>query len=470
MKPIIKVIALVICLMLIPGFVNAIVNETSRLFGQDRYKTAFAISNYLYSDFVKAVVLAPSSNFANALPASVLAYKYQAPVLLINSSAVKTKEAFEYISNHLPKTGKIYLVGDSCLVGSDFETKLNQMGYYDIVRVSGIEKYETAYMIAKKINAPKGTPVVISSGENFPDALSISSFAAANGWPVLLSGRDKLTTKIREYIAENKPSTIYITGGTAVISSQVESEAEALVPNTVIKRFNGQDRYDTAIQIASSFAPSPINLYVASGQDFPDALAGSVLAAKSNSPIILVNPSASVLHPEVKRFLNQLKEVKSNIKMTFFGGPVAIPTELERLVIQEGGYMYHDFRTMEDEVLELVNQERYKRGLEPLCKNDTLTILAELKSQDMTNDNYFSHQSPTYGSPVDMLNFFGVSYKTWGENIAYGQSTAKEVMESWMNSSGHRANILKENFREIGIGAAKNNNGHVYWTQIFIQP
>ncbi|GAA3413248.1 hypothetical protein GCM10020370_68730 [Paenibacillus hodogayensis] len=103
------------------------------------------------------------------------------------------------------------------------------------------------------------------------------------------------------------------------------------------------------------------------------------------------------------------------------------------------------------QVLELVNQERTKAGLQPLSMDSKLTKVAMAKAQDMYNNNYFDHQSPTYGSPFDMMNKFGVTYNSAGENIAKGQTSPTEVMNQWMNSPGHRANILNTSFTQIGI-------------------
>ena len=86
----------------------------------------------------------------------------------------------------------------------------------------------------------------------------------------------------------------------------------------------------------------------------------------------------------------------------------------------------------------------------------------------MVNKNYFNHTSPTYGSPFDMMKQFGISYNTAGENIAMGQKTPSEVVTAWMNSEGHRKNILSSNFTQIGVGVAKNASGQLYWTQMFI--
>lgn len=122
------------------------------------------------------------------------------------------------------------------------------------------------------------------------------------------------------------------------------------------------------------------------------------------------------------------------------------------------------------EVIRLVNVERSKNGLAPLKANTELSKVAAVKAQDMINKNYFSHTSPTYGSPFDMMKKFGINYTAAGENIAYGQKTPAQVMDGWMNSSGHRANILNSKFTEIGVGVAKDKNGTPYWVQMFANP
>lgn len=118
------------------------------------------------------------------------------------------------------------------------------------------------------------------------------------------------------------------------------------------------------------------------------------------------------------------------------------------------------------EVVKFTNNERAKHGLAPLEVHDELMNSAQIKSDDMSTNDYFSHQSPTYGSPFDLMKKLGITYRAAGENIAMGQRTAEEVVEAWMNSEGHRANILNSNFTHIGVGYAPDGR---YWTQQFIR-
>jgi uncharacterized YkwD family protein/spore coat assembly protein SafA len=124
-------------------------------------------------------------------------------------------------------------------------------------------------------------------------------------------------------------------------------------------------------------------------------------------------------------------------------------------------------KSVENQVIQLTNQERAKNGLPSMTADWELSRVARYKANDMRDKNYFSHTSPTYGSPFDMMKNFGISYRSAAENIAAGQTTPASVVQSWMNSSGHRANILSSNTR-IGVGYAKGGSYGYYWVQMFI--
>lgn len=143
----------------------------------------------------------------------------------------------------------------------------------------------------------------------------------------------------------------------------------------------------------------------------------------------------------------------SNPALIYPGQKITIPTT-------DSGVLSY-----EQEVVRLVNQERAKNGLKELKQDWELSRVARIKSQDMRDNGYFSHTSPVYGSPFQMIKNFGISYKSAGENIAKGQKTPQAVVNAWMNSSGHRANILNSSFNTIGVGYVEKGK---YWTQMFI--
>ena len=154
--------------------------------------------------------------------------------------------------------------------------------------------------------------------------------------------------------------------------------------------------------------------------------------------------------------LSEIKAANKNIKnydLIYPGQKINIPT------------VSFSITAYENEVVRLVNQKRAEHGLKPLTPDWQLSRVARYKSQDMKDIGYFSHTSPTYGSPFDMMKKFGISYRSAGENIAKGYATPTAVVNAWMNSPGHRANILNSSYTHIGVGYVSSGN---YWTQMFI--
>ena len=142
-----------------------------------------------------------------------------------------------------------------------------------------------------------------------------------------------------------------------------------------------------------------------------------------------------------------------NIALIYPGQTINIPTQDSSVTAYE------------KEVVRLVNIERSRAGLGPLQYDWELSRVARYKSRDMSELGYFSHTSPTYGSPFEMMRSFGISYRSAGENIARGYTTPEAVVKGWMSSQGHRANILNSSFTHIGVGYVKE--GHL-WTQMFV--
>lgn len=120
-----------------------------------------------------------------------------------------------------------------------------------------------------------------------------------------------------------------------------------------------------------------------------------------------------------------------------------------------------------ERVLELVNEERAKEGARPLTLDEDLCAVAAMHSEDMIARNFFSHENPDGASPFDRMKAYGISYRAAAENIAAGQTTPEQVMDSWMNSPGHRKNILNTAYGKIGIGIALGGEYRIYWTQCF---
>jgi uncharacterized YkwD family protein len=153
-------------------------------------------------------------------------------------------------------------------------------------------------------------------------------------------------------------------------------------------------------------------------------------------------------------------------KPTNVQAPVSKPATQAPAPSQKANVNEAGLKAYEQQVVDLTNKERAKYGLPPLKVDLALSKVAREKSRDMAVNHYFSHNSPTYGSPFEMMKKFGISYTAAGENIAKGQRTPQEVVAAWMNSPGHRANILNKNYTHIGVGFEEN--GYI-WTQQFIR-
>lgn len=155
-----------------------------------------------------------------------------------------------------------------------------------------------------------------------------------------------------------------------------------------------------------------------------------------------------------------------NSSLIYAGQIINIPSETSKPIIPGAS---SDLTAMGAEVIRLVNNERKKAGRSPLAENKELSNVAILKANDFITNNYFAHNSPTYGTPFEMMRSYGINFTAGGENIASGPKSAAEVMNNWMNSSGHKANILSSNYNQIGVGVAKDDKGNMYWVQLFIR-
>jgi putative cell wall-binding protein len=273
--------------------------EYTYLSGKDRYETSIRISEEgWYSSPV--LVLASGENFPDALSAGPLASKYNAPILLSESKELRGDTEKE-IYRLNPQ--KVFIVGGEASISKDIENKLCAKGM-EIVRIGGINRYETSMKVASYVGISEKNGCVLVSGENYPDALSIASYAASNGMPVILTEKDNLPSGFTEFMNKNVKAPdpkVYVIGGTGVISKALEDS----IP-FAHQRFGGKDRYETNFEIISNLEFDPTYTYFASGSGFADALSGCAMASLSNSPIILVDKN---MGEDAVRNLNYNKDV-----------------------------------------------------------------------------------------------------------------------------------------------------------------
>lgn len=299
-----------------------------RLAGQDRYQTARTIGEDYNSGKSTSIILASGNNFPDALSASILSKQFDAPVLLVGATVEQSSEALSYIASHSNSDTKIYLIGGTGVIGTSLETELIKGGHANIERLSGYDRYDTNMAVVDKASVALGTPVLVTSGDNFPDALSVSSFAGSNQYPTLLVGQNYLSEKTRNYITSNKPSTVYIAGGVFAVSQAVEAQIKDLVPTATIIRLAGNDRFDTAAAVINEFSASPQTLFLTNGFNFPDALAGSALAAKTGDPVLLIDNNSGTLPPAIEAYLKKIRDAGRRPSVRALGGTVVVPEAL----------------------------------------------------------------------------------------------------------------------------------------------
>ena len=296
-------------------FAQGINQSTSRISGKDRYETSVAISKAGWSE-ATSVIIASGLDYPDALAASALSKLKDAPILLTQKDALAPITLAEI---KRLKATQVFLMGGTGVIGEGIESQLKGLGI-GITRIGGIDRYDTSKKIAEIIGVNNG--IIVSSDVNFPDALSIATIAGMKSIPILLSPKDSLNPSIAAFIKGKTIPVSYIVGGTGVLSSSIESS----LPNS--KRLGDVDRYATNLKINNEFA-GDFNfdtVYLASGNNFADALSGSALAVKSKAPIFLTNKDS--ISDATINFIKS-KNVKHVI---ILGGTGAISTDVEKIV------------------------------------------------------------------------------------------------------------------------------------------
>ena len=264
---------------------NLTINQTpaERISGPSRYETAVEIFNKGWQS-AETVVIVTGENYPDALSATPLAAKYDAPILLASNASLKYQpELYNAIKNKGVKNAII--IGSEGIIPKVVESDLREIGVTS-KRIAGSDRYETSLAIAKEIGLSTGE-VVVASGENFPDGLSIASIAAKKQMPILLIREKHIPGIIKDYMDSLNITKTYLLGSEGLIPNGIANQLKN------VERLAGKDRYETNEKIFNKFK-NELNLdhlYIASALDFPDALATSALAAKTNSFVVLSYPT-----------------------------------------------------------------------------------------------------------------------------------------------------------------------------------
>jgi len=276
--------------------------EYTRVYGANRYETSAKISQK-YWQTSNYIVLATGENFPDALCASPLAARYSAPILLTPSKSLDPSIELE-ITRLKPK--QVFIVGGAGAVSNEIKQKLESKGI-TVTRIYGASRYDTSLEIAKYLGPSKNVFVV--TGNNYPDALSIASLAAYYEMPIMLADTNTLPYNSAVYILNSGVSKGYVVGGPGVLEDSVVHS----LPNG--ERIAGTNRYETNAEVLRYFPCNTTTAFVATGENFADALSGSSPSGLMFNPIILANDNMS---EDVVDFLNYNKKV-FKMKVTLGG-------------------------------------------------------------------------------------------------------------------------------------------------------
>ena len=308
---------------------NPPVNGVKRIAGDTRIDTAIQLAKSEFNKKVNNVILSTADNYPDALSGSVLAYQQKAPILLVGHTQEDRNKVLEYIKDNVNPAGNVYILGGTGAVGEDVVKQIKSMGFANTIRLGGIDRYETSAKIADYLKAAQGTPVILVSGRNYPDALSVSSPGAVNQYPVLLVNNGDIDNYVKNVLSELKPDKIYIIGNEGVIRDNIKNNLEQItaLKSDNIVRIGGDDRYKTSAAVAKYFNLPGQSICVTTGRNFPDALAGSIYAANFNAPVILVDGS---LNNDIVTYIKD----KKLTGITVFGGNSAISKDTQLKLLQ----------------------------------------------------------------------------------------------------------------------------------------
>jgi putative cell wall-binding protein len=273
-----------------PAGVQAATTTFTRLAGADRYATAVAISQSAFQPQFPgqqfAVTVASGANFPDALAAGPLAASNAGPLLLVPQDGVWPTS----VTTELTRLNPAFydLAGGTSAVSSVVADHLTHFGIGSIVfRWAGVDRYDTAAQLAS-LSGDLSSTAFIATGASFPDALGGSAAAGRLSGGLLLTGGSALPDTTASALTSARPDKVIILGGESVISAAVISQVQTLLPGATVQRWSGADRYATAAAIsAQTYPQGATTAYLASGANYPDALAGAPVAALAGAPLLL---------------------------------------------------------------------------------------------------------------------------------------------------------------------------------------
>ncbi|MDR1774708.1 MAG: cell wall-binding repeat-containing protein [Clostridioides sp.] len=423
----------------------------SEIKGKDKYETSEKIAIKISEtiNYQNAILVNADNYIADGLSSSSLSGILEAPIFLVSKYSVS-----ETILDKLKNLQKVYIIGLEEAISKAVENKVKYINS-NVQRIGGKDRIETSLAVNNELSKYKSTNSVafVNGYKGLVDAISIAGVSAKDGMPVILTDG-----KSTNYNTSDK--TVYIVGGEDVMNVNIKNASSVV-------SFKGKDRYETNKMILQKFYSGNKDFFIADGNEFSEGLASTLLLKEQG--LMLVGKGSDKQMLSDSDSITAIGNISNDIILECINA-----VSKSNGNTSSGVFNYNDknqneeFNQYKQDILNLVNEERANVGLNPLQLSDELSIVANLKSIDMIEKNYFAHKSPTYGTPYQLMELCGIEYIFAGENIAYGQTSPQRVMTAWMNSEGHKANIVNKKYTQIGIGIAQASSGRIYWTQMFI--
>lgn len=291
-------LAFVLAAALLTGVASG--QTVTRLAGEDRYGTAAAVSAARFDPGVAVAYVATGAGFADALAAGPAAGSHRGPVLLVTRDAIPSPTADEL---RRLRPGRIHVVGGTSAISTAVETQLRQFTLGAVDRLAGADRYSTAAAVsASRFTAGNTRMAFVVSGAGFADALA-AGWAGVDRGPVLLTARDSLPSATQEELRRIRPATIAVVGGTAAVGEGVLAQLRGFTAGNV-DRLSGPDRFATSAAVSAVFTPAgTTEVFLATGRDFPDALAGGPAAGAVGRPVLLSDRACAPppIHREFRR-------------------------------------------------------------------------------------------------------------------------------------------------------------------------
>ena len=308
-----------VVLRIVPGSV-----VVERFAGADRYATAALVSRRTFTPGLPVVYVATGATYPDALTGGAGAARNGAPVLLVSPSGIPTATRAE-IQRLAPQ--RIVVLGGTSAIPASVASQLGSLAPGGASRLAGADRYATAAAISRANFAAGVRVAYVATGVDYPDALGAVPAAGIEGGPILLVRPGLLPPATRTELARLRPQRIVVLGGTAAIGSDIAAQLQAYTP-APIQRRSGADRYETAVAVSRASFASASRVFIATGANFPDGLAGGPAGAATRGPLLLVRPDA--LPASVRSELLRLDPSR----VTILGGPNAVSESVRTSITQ----------------------------------------------------------------------------------------------------------------------------------------